>query len=605
MKKTMKYFMFLAVSTMAVLASCNDDDDEPNGDGGTAGISAISELAVTPNANVKYGDEVTLTAKFSDEKGLRQYMISVSNANGTFYETTKMLTGKTYDMNEKIALPLPKNAVAGDLDISVTVKNSSNESSTDEVSIKGVTLPTFDALYLVLDNNLVYPMEKDGNAFSVEDFIPANATGKIYANSDKTGMWWGMQGEEIIALGEDNIVFGREEESYFKISFNPVSFELTLGNAQNWTQIDESLYIFGTISGNWRDNDAPDYGIWTERSKTKMQGYEMGNRKYWKWTPPADGSNSVETDMYGAIVAGDFYFKEGGKDNFLTFANRQLTLGTEDKDASFAITLGGAFSMKVFKEGEKYTKVELSDGTRTLAYTNEGIYINGVLAPSAISFCGSSLALIDGEYFSYEGLAQLEKEQTVTADGIDLSMAYCDHDVFTGAGNPTWKMIAPTGEYLIRLDAFSGTVYVMNNNGYPDAIYMDGWCWNRFMGIGRDAWNEKTRLTLYRTSQTENTYQAIATILPWGGDISFWAVPYTAEDYRKCCISSEYFDGVTIVGDKGGLALPVPEAETYYKIVVDLKDGFTFDKEKMDGDYYTIVPTNDKKFTVTFTPTTL
>lgn len=58
-------------------------------------------------------------------------------------------------------------------------------------------------------------------------------------------------------------------------------------------------------------------------------------------------------------------------------------------------------------------------------------------------------------------------------------MAYCDHDVFTGAGNPTWKMIAPTGEYLIRLDAFSGTVYVMNNVGYPDVIYMDGWCWNR------------------------------------------------------------------------------------------------------------------------------
>ena len=94
MKKTMKYFMFLLVSTMVVFTSCKDDD-EPNGGGGTAGNSAISELAVTPNADVKYGDEVTLTAKFADEKGLRQYMISVSNANGAFYETTKMLTGCT------------------------------------------------------------------------------------------------------------------------------------------------------------------------------------------------------------------------------------------------------------------------------------------------------------------------------------------------------------------------------------------------------------------------------------------------------------------------------------------------------------------------------
>ena len=68
MKKTMKYFMFLLVSTMVVFTSCKDDD-EPNGGGGTAGNSAISELAVTPNADVKYGDEVTLTAKFADEKG--------------------------------------------------------------------------------------------------------------------------------------------------------------------------------------------------------------------------------------------------------------------------------------------------------------------------------------------------------------------------------------------------------------------------------------------------------------------------------------------------------------------------------------------------------
>lgn len=58
MKKTMKYFMFLLVSTMVVFTSCKDDD-EPDGGGGTAGNSAISELAVTPNADVKYGDEVT------------------------------------------------------------------------------------------------------------------------------------------------------------------------------------------------------------------------------------------------------------------------------------------------------------------------------------------------------------------------------------------------------------------------------------------------------------------------------------------------------------------------------------------------------------------
>ena len=600
----MKGLMFLLVSTLMVFTSCKEEDD--GGITGGATGNAISELAVTPNTGVKYGDEVTLTAKFADDRGLRQYSIAVSNANGVFYESTQMLTGKTYDLNTKIALPLPKNAVPGDLTIAVTVKNSGNELSTEEVTITGVELPTFDALYLALDNNLVYTMEKDGDVFSVEDFFPAGSTGKIYANSDKTGMSWGMEGEEIIALGSNNIVIGGEEEAYFKVSFNPVTFELTLGNAQSWTSIDESLYIFGTISGHWDDNDAPDMGIWVEKEKTKMKGYQKDNQKYWTWTPPSDGTGSVETDMWGAIVAGQFYFKEGGKDNFLTFADRKLTLGAENKDASFSITLGGAYSIKVFQEDGVYTKVELSDGSRTLAYTNEGIYINGALSPEAISFCGSPLALVEGEYFSYEGLAQLTQGQSVTANGLDLSIAFCDHDVFTGAGNPTWQMIAPTGEYLIRCDAFSGEVYIMNNEGYPDVIYMDGWCWNRFMGVERGSWNETTRLTLYRTSETANTYKAIAAILPWAGDVSFWGEPYTMEGFGKCCISSKYFENVDVAGDNG-MYLPVPdgEVETYYEIVVDLKDGMTIDKENMDGDYYTIIPTNGKKFTLTFTPTTL
>ena len=76
--------------------------------------------------------------------------------------------------------------------------------------------------------------------------------------------------------------------------------------------------------------------------------------------------------------------------------------------------------------------------------------------------------------------------------------------------------------------------------------------------------------------------------------------------YRKAVfiIFENYFDGVTPAGDSG-LLLPVPTEETYYKIVVDLKDGFTIDKENLDGNYYTIVPASCKKFTVTFTPATL
>jgi hypothetical protein len=50
-----------------------------------------------------------------------------------------------------------------------------------------------------------------------------------------------------------------------------------------------------------------------------------------------------------------------------------------------------------------------------------------------------------------------------------------------------------------------------------------------------------------------------------------------------------------------GVLLPVPAESAYYKVSVDLKDGFTWDMVNMDGTNYTILPVNGKKFTVTFT----
>ena len=51
-----------------------------------------------------------------------------------------------------------------------------------------------------------------------------------------------------------------------------------------------------------------------------------------------------------------------------------------------------------------------------------------------------------------------------------------------------------------------------------------------------------------------------------------------------------------------GFLLPVPAESAYYTVSVDLKDGFTFDTETMDEETnFLFVPTNDNKFTVTFT----
>lgn len=589
MKKNFKYFVFALLTTMlAVFSACKTEDPaDPN-----AGKAKIDNLTVSPENNLKYGDVVTLSGSLSDDLGLRSYTINMSNTNGVIFEVTKMLTGKEFLLNDAITIPLPKNAVAGDMTISVTVKNSANAIISKEILIKNLGLPVFDQLFLAI-KNIVYPMKKDGNFFEVEDFIPASSVGKIYTKADKTGMSWGLEGTAIQPLGSGDIKIGKETEEYFKISFNPVSFELSLGEIQPWTPITESLYILGNISGHWADGE-----IKVEKTKMKMNGFSLGSKKMWTWTAPNTGTGDPIDDMWGEIIAGTLRFKKAGLEQYIVYSGGQIATGADNKDASFVLTDGGPYTIKVFADATSVLKVKMDDGTKTLEYTNQGILINGTLAVSTISFANSTLNLVPGNYFLYEGTFNFTKNQTITAQGVNLATAFCDPDVFTGKGNATWTCIQETGQYYVRIDAFSGNVYVRKESGYPDVIYMDGWCWGKHEADPRNPWEATSRLSLYRKGTT-NLYEATFYLLPWGGDVSFSAAPPTNVDVSKMGIGSKYFDGVTIIGN--GMTLPVPTASAFYKVSVDLKDGFTFDKVNLDGTNYTIVPTNGKKFTIAFT----
>ncbi len=159
-------------------------------------------------------------------------------------------------------------------------------------------------------------------------------------------------------------------------------------------------------------------------------------------------------------------------------------------------------------------------------------------------------------------------------------------------------MIQETGSYLVRIDPLLGNVFIRNEAGYPAVIYLDGWCWGKYDADSHN-WNQESMATLYRVGTTY-VYEATIFILPWGGDVAFFAAPFpTNPDASKMEIYSKYFEGVTTAGN--GLLLPVPAESAYYKVSVDLKDGFTWDMVNMDGTNYTILPTNGKKFTVTFT----
>lgn len=593
MKTQLKFFLIALLSvTFVLFTSCKPDEDPVDPD---AGKPKIENLTLSPESNLKYGDNVKVTANLSDETGLRTYTIQMNNSTGTIYEKTEMLTGKTFALNLDIPIPLPKNAVAGDMTVIISVKNSGNLIASSEKIIKNLALPTFDKLYLII-NNTVLTMVKNGSVYEVEDFIPVAAVGRIYANPDKSGMYWGMEGTEIKALGVNELTLGKETEEYFKISFDPISFTLTLGNPLTWNPIAESIYILGSISGHWADGE-----ISTEKTKMMMKGFSLGTRKMWSWTAPSTGTGDPVDDMWGSIVAGLFRFKKAGVEQYITFSGSQIVTGADNKDKSFVISDGGPYTIKLFSDGTNITRVRCEDGTKMLEYTNEGIFINGVKATPSMSFAGKPLTLVPNNYFLYEGTMNLDKDQSITSSGVNLTTAFCDPDAFTGKGNATWTFVKPTSEYYIRIDAFSGNIYVRNNKGYPEAIYMDGWSWLKHADDPKKDWEPSSRLTLYRVGTT-NKYEAQLYINPWGGDVSFFAAPaIVGTDFADREIFAKYFEGVTMAGTN--MLLPKPAEPTYYKVSVDFKDGFTWDTNQKDGttNNYLIVPTNSKKFAITFT----
>lgn len=590
MRKQLFFGLLSILMISFVFNACKKEDPiDP-----AAGKPKVENLTLNPASGLKYGDNVKVTANLSDETGLRTYTIQMSNVSGVIYEKTEMLTGKTFALDLDVPIPLPKNAVAGDMKVEITVKNSGNQITTADKTITNLALPTFTNLYLII-NNTAYKMLKNGNVFEVEDFIPAAAVGRIYANADKTGMYWGMDGTEIKSLGANDITIGKEAEEYFKVSFDPVSFTLTLGNPQTWNPIAEGLYIYGGISGHWADGE-----ISAEKPKMLMKGFTLGGRKMWSWTAPNTGTGSADDDMWGNIVPGSFRFKKAGVEQYITFSGTNIVTGADNKDKSFVITSGGTFTIKVFTDvSGNANKVRLEDGSKMLEYTNDGIFINGVKATPSMTFAGQSLAIVPGNYFLYEGSMNLTKDQSITSAGVDLRTAFCDPDVFTGKGNSTWTFVQPTSEYYVRIDAFSGHIYVRNNKGYPEAVYMDGWSWKKHPGDPFNAWQPDSRLCLYKVGTT-NTYQAHLYIYPWGGDVSFFAAPaITGTDFADREIFAKYFDGVTLAGSN----MLLPTEEGNFKVVVDFKDGFTWDTNVKDGttNNYQIKPTNNKKFTITFT----
>ena len=590
--------MLLLSTALLVFSACSETDDSISTDGN----AKIENLAITPASGFKYGDVVTLTGTLSDETMLSSYTIKIGD-----YEEQQPLTGKTFPLNKEVVLPLSPNAETGNLTLSLSVRNSGGKTTEETLLISNIAVPVFDKLYLAVGSSLI-EMVKDGDVFTFAGFVPAGAKGKIYANADKSGLYWGWEDGKIKTMVAGDIPLSQEnEEFYFTLSFNVKTFDWESSEPETWAPMDtDVLFIFGTISGHWEDNagwdpyNRPD-GIDTEMNKMKMKGYINGNQKRWTWEPPDSGGDDREETCYGSTSAGVFRFKykKDGVDQYVTYSGK-IDVGADNIANSFQLPAGGSFKIEVMADETGITSVRTYDDGQGLQieYKNNEVWINGAIAPPVINFAGNAMNLVPGNYFVYQGSFDLSNGQEVTGDGIDLAKLYADSDIFGGGGNSKWSFTGPTSTYFFRIDAFSGHVYSREDTGYPTVIYMDGWCWKKYPEDPRSNWNTRTEMSLYRDGTT-NVYEGTCYVQPWNGDIKFFAMPSTdSNEVPGGVISGAYFDlaaGQAVMTDGIGLMLPVPSGDgAYYKVSVNLKDGMELNE---DGAY---VPVG-ANFTYSFT----
>lgn len=576
-----KRLCILCLFALPLLFACSEDDAVVTADG----IKPEMDLAVYPLTGLKYGDKITVAGSMTDVRNLKMYSIALKDANGTVLSRKdQMLLGTSFQMQESLFIPLPANAQTGDLQVEVSLENTHGGTEVQTFTLPSLKVPEFEKLYLILGNNSVVEMMPNGDVFEAEDFFPARVKGFISTTPSTNGLYWGLNKGEMKAMGKDSITIGGDLEASCKLTFNPKSFALTFGERHSWTALPASdcYYILGTISGHWQDGN-----ITNEKAKMKMQGFESDNLRYYSWFPPQ--GDDPATGMWGATAAGTFRLKKGGADSYVLWNGNQLTTGTSnDEQKSFPLTAGGAFEIRVYFENDVCTKVQILGSDRTLEFANNSVKINGAAMGQSVDFGGKPLTLQTGTNYIYESKVALEKGTTITSNALDLKTFKPSTDLIAGSGNSSWSLTSFTGDYVVRMDVFSGACYICPTKGYPDVVYMNGWSWAATDTDNPVTWETNRILPLIRTSGT--TYEGTCYNFGWGGSVQLY-LNHPSQG-KNIVLPNTDFTGSNIDKTPGSFLLP--SAVGYYKVVLDLKEGVTISPDGV------VTPKGSQKFTLNY-----
>lgn len=375
------------------LVGCSDNDNaismEKNGP------KPAMELQVTPQDGLLYGDKVNVSGLMTDERNLEQYVMTITNGAGdTLVRKQQSLLGDTFHVNTDLLVALPKNAKTENLKLQVRLDNTRNGELVQTFDLTNVSAPVFTNLYLFLSTGEMYPLTKNGDEFSVADdiFFPANTKGIVAATPDNSGIYWGMKDGEITTMAKDSIVIGADVDASFKVSFNPVTFELNKGEKHFWAPLGdaENYYILGTISGHWKDGE-----IKEPKAKMGMRGFGYEDAQYFTWTAPE--GEDPEVGMWGSTAPGAFRLKQPSTGNYILWDGKNIVMSkTDDKNKSFPVTDKGHFTIRAEFEKGVCTMVKISGDGKSLTFANGKVTVNGQEMQSTITLNGQKLNIKSG-----------------------------------------------------------------------------------------------------------------------------------------------------------------------------------------------------------------
>jgi hypothetical protein len=242
MKRKIEFLALLLLPGLLFLNSCKNDEIVEN-------IPKVVSLDVSPQT-LTYGEELTVNAHLKDDAvSLYQAIFTYSIGGQNVKLDTFKLSSSDQTVTDIFKLNLYRNA-PDNAQLSVKVEVMNSEGGVDSLTVSNVTVkrPTFNNLYLQLENGDVLEMTKritDANVFECAWVLSNDINVKVLSNATtpQSGLVWGNVNGAFDLSDDGTVGFFNLLDPLIvpsKITFNILTFDLEF---EGTTMDDGNMWI--------------------------------------------------------------------------------------------------------------------------------------------------------------------------------------------------------------------------------------------------------------------------------------------------------------------------------------------------------------------------